>query len=138
MNILRSRDGYVLLLSILAIGLIATSTVASLLLLGGAAEKTAWSTSLSLQAMENARTCVERAFLELRTDPTYAGDESMTLSSGTCALRSIGGTGNGTRRICASGEKMGVTRRLEVQVATLFPHTRIDFWREVPSFTLCP
>ncbi|MFA6523775.1 MAG: hypothetical protein WCS85_05405 [Candidatus Peribacteraceae bacterium] len=138
MNILRSRDGYVLLISVLAIGLIASSTVASLLLLGGASEKTAWSTSLSLQAMENARTCVERAFLELRADPTYAGDASLTLPNGSCELRPVGGTGNDTRTICASGEKMGVTRRLEVQAATIFPRLEIDFWREVASFTLCP
>lgn len=134
----RQRRGYVFLVSVLAIGTIVAATTVSLLLLGGAAERTAASLAHSVQALENARTCVERGLASLRADPTYAGEETFVLEAGACALQPVGGAGNGPRTICATGEDRGSVRRLEVRVTTLLPRVTVKDWREVSSFSFCP
>jgi hypothetical protein len=133
----RRRGGYVFLISVLAIGAIATATTISMLLLGLAAQQSGFTILQSTQALEYAHTCVERALLELRTDPYYVGEKTFTFTYGSCVLDSIGGANNVNRTICAEGYSGDVVRRVEVKVAKLLPTTTIDTWREVENFTYC-
>jgi len=135
---LPSRKGYVFLLSVLVIGTIVAATTVSLLILGGAAERTAVSFMQSIQALENARICVERGLYELRADPTYTGEETFVLDGGSCELQPIGGAGNGPHTLCALGSNGGSLRRIEVRASTILPRVTVDVWREVSSFSLCP
>ncbi|MDD4319080.1 MAG: hypothetical protein PHW10_02020 [Candidatus Peribacteraceae bacterium] len=134
----RERHGYVFLLSVLAVGTIASATAASLLLLGGAVERTTFAIEQSLQAYENAGTCVERALVSLRADLAYPGGETLTLARGTCDLRETGGAGSGPRTVCAAGRSGKAVRHLEVRLETIYPRVTVVSWREVPSITLCP
>lgn len=138
MRTFRSRPGYVFLLSVLAIGTIATAAVLSLLLLGGSAEKTAYSLQQSMQALEYAQACAERSIENLRLDAVYGGDETAAFEGGTCDIHPIGGYGNGPRVLCIEGRSGSALRRLEVRIERLFPQVIVSLWREVPSFTLCP
>jgi hypothetical protein len=138
MNHPASRPGYVFLISVLVVGVIASAVTVSLLLLGGAAERTAYSLQESVQAFENAQTCIERGLLALRADLNYAGGETVTLARGTCALRAIGGSGNLPRMLCAEGRSGLSVRRVEVKTIRIFPAVLVDTWHEVPSFTFCP
>lgn len=132
------RSGYVFLLSVLFVGAIAITTVAALVLLGIASERSGFSFSKSTQARWNARTCVERALRSLRDSNSYAGSETFTLVDGTCTLRAIGGSGNANRRICVEGRAGDAVRRIEVDVEELLPVGEIRTWREVAAFSLCP
>ncbi len=132
------RPGYLLLMTVLIIGAIAISTTITLLLVSGAAEGSAYTLGQSMQAVENAQTCVERALQSLRTDLTYAGSETVALSSGNCVIRPVGGSGNEDRQICVQGIVGNTLRQFEVRVAAVYPQLRIASWLEVTSFSLCP
>lgn len=133
----RGHGGYIFLLSVLFVGAIAATAAATIVLLGIGAGKSGDALSKSEQALQNAQTCVERALLSLRSDANYAGNETLTITRGTCTLMSIGGSGNQNRIICARGAYRSTTRRVEVRVATLLPRGTIDSWQEVSSFILC-
>lgn len=138
MHFSRVRDGYVFLVTVLIIGVIATVTATSLMLLGWAAEQNGQLVAQSSQAFENAQTCVEQALRNLRYDPAYVGSGTITLTYGSCKLRAIAGQGNDERVICSEGINGQNTRRLEVTISRLYPSVIVRSWREVPTFSLCP
>lgn len=133
----RNRDGYVFLISVLFVGAIAMATAATLIVLGIGAERTGRVYAQSSQALSNAETCVERALRSLRMSLSYAGSETVALTSGTCEIKAIGGSGNFNRSICVKGIAGNVTRRLEVRAQELLPVGEISSWQEVGTFTLC-
>lgn len=133
----RERGAYVFLISVLFIGAIAMSTAATLVVLGVGSIKSSIATTQSTQAMHNAETCVERALRSLRTSSSYEGNETLTLTTGSCVLQPIGGSGNLNRIICAKGIVGNIVRRVEVQVTRLRPAGEISSWQEVADFHLC-
>lgn len=134
---LKSRDGYIFLVTVLVIGVIASATAASLMLLGWAAEQNGLLLVQSTQAYEYAQTCAERTLRELRSDLGYAGNVTVTFERGSCQIHSIGGSANENRHICITGLSGDAVRRVQVDVAALFPSVRVRTWEEVSSFTLC-
>ena len=133
-----SRPGFVFLISVLAVGTIALATVVSLLMLGGAAEKSTATLIDSMQAFENAYTCAERALSTLKSDLSYAGGETFVLTKGTCGVLPVGGYGNEDRILCVEGKVGGTNRRMELEIGKFFPRPEINSWNEVSAFTLCP
>lgn len=132
-----ARQGYIFLVSVTVIGVIATATATSLLLLGWAAEQNGYSVTNSAQAFEYAHTCAERVLRELRNDSNYPGDTIVTFDQGNCTIRPIGGAGNERRFICIEGESKESIRRIQIYVDTIFPTTTIQSWQEVSAFSLC-
>ena len=133
-----ARPGYVFLVSVLVIGAIASTTAVSLVLVGLAAGQTGFAVSQSAQALGNANTCLERTLRSLRLDLTYAGGETFTLTTGTCTVHDIGGAGNAHRAVCVEGQVRETVRRLQADLDEVFPAVKVDSWREVEEFTLCP
>lgn len=132
-----SHKGYVFLVTVLMIGAIASTTLLSLLLLGWAAEQNGALVERSQRAFEFMQTCAERSLRSLRLDPTYAGDETVTFSGGSCIIYPITGSGNADRTICIESISAPVTRRMEIQISRLFPRVIIRSWQEVTTFTYC-
>ncbi len=133
------RPAYVFLLTVLVIGAIASAAATSLVLLGIARQQSSLTASQSAQALEMARTCVERGLRSLRLDLAYDGGVGVTLSEGSCVIRHLGGGGNSDRVLCTEGRSGYAVRRLEVGVRRVLPSTRIAFWNEVAEFTgACP
>lgn len=135
---LRSRPGYAFLVTVLVIGVMATATATSLLLLGWAAEQNGFLIERSAQAEEYARSCMERTFRRLRLEPSYAGGETITFPKGTCVIRPVAGDGVNDRRVCVEGKSGHSTRRFQAAVAEMFPRIKTSSFSEVPDFTLCP
>lgn len=134
---LRSRSGYILLITILIIGAIASAILTSLLMLGTSASQVSQSVHQANQALGAAQGCADYALLKLRQSPSYAGDETLTLSTGTCEILSVGGIGNNNRLVCAEGVAGDSVRRLEIVVNQVLPQTKIFSWQEVAVFSLC-
>ena len=138
MNItVQNRDGYVYMLMVLFVGIIALTVLGSYMLLSVTALQTSRSVQLSMQSLSNAHTCVERALLSMQSDLTYSGNETLTLTEGSCTLQTIGGSGSQDRTVCASGAVGNTTRRIEVYVNSVIPSVGIKSWQEVSSFTQC-
>lgn len=138
MKILRLRDGYIFLVSILVIGAVASATAISLLLLGWASEQNGYLVTQSSQAYEYAHTCAERALRSLRADLGYAGSGRVLFSNGSCFVEPTAGTGNEDRAICVEAISGNSTHRMEIGIARVFPSVQIRRWEEVNSFTACP
>lgn len=133
-----AHPGYIFLVSVLMIGVISSTTLLSLLLLGWAAEQNGQLSVQSQQSLEYMQTCAERSIRSLRLDPTYTGEERYRFGSDSCYIRVIGGSGNNDRTICLEGLSGNVTRRMEIRVSALFPSVVIRSWQEVSAFSYCP
>ncbi len=132
-----SQKGYILLITILFVGAIASAILSSVLLLGTSSNQVSLSVLEANQALAQAQGCAEYALRALRDSPYYAGGEIVTLGAGTCEVLPVGGIGNSNRLICTEGKVQDTVRRLEVIVSQLLPATTIYSWQEVPVFTLC-
>jgi hypothetical protein len=133
-----SHDGYIFLISVLVVGVIAGATSTSLMLLGWAAEQNGQLAVQSYQSFANAQTCIERAIRTLRSNLSYGGSGTYILEYGSCTVHAIGGTDNDDRTICATGISGSSTHRLQIQLDSLYPSVIVRKWQEVPTFTLCP
>lgn len=138
MRIPPSRPGYVLLISVLAVGAIVTLMVAVLLLLSATIARSTISLEQSARAMTYANTCAERMLLDLFRDPNATSNGTVTFAFGSCTTSPVAGVGNTDRAICVEGLSGTVRRRLEISVSRLLPSVRVRSWREVTQFSLCP
>lgn len=134
---MRSRDGYIFLITVLVIGVIASATAASLMLLGWAAEQNGLLLVQSGQALEYAQACAERSLRALRSDLSYAGNATVAFERGSCEIERIGGTGNENRYLCIAGYSGDTVHRIQIHVRSLFPTPVIRSWEEISAFTLC-
>jgi hypothetical protein len=128
------NNGYVLLLSVLVVGAIGATVAVSLLVLGVISSKTTLAAQQSVQARALADTCAHEAIERLSRDDTYPAGDTITLSTGTCTVDALDGTGTTNRTVQTTGEVGTVTRRVEVTIGDLdFPMV-VDSWEEVGDF----
>jgi|TARA_Y100000310_G_C20696835_1_gene826309 hypothetical protein len=131
------RSGYTFLLAVLFIGAISIAVTGTMLLLS-------WVSMHNVEIMENsgkgyelAMTCTEHALLELFEDFTYAGNEEITESNGTCFVLPIGGAGYENRTLCIESESGNTIRRFETILKRVLPSIEVAAWQEVEVFTSC-
>jgi len=134
---LRSRSGYVFLLSIIMVGAIAVATLGSLLMIGVGSLQIGGTVQQSEQARSLAQTCAERALRSLWEDGAYIGSEEFTFAEGTCAIWRVGGSGNENRSLCTEGNVGSTVRRYEILLQRVLPSIQVYAWREVEQFTAC-
>lgn len=132
-----SQSGYILLISILVIGAIASAILSSLLLLGISANQVSFSVQQASQSLANAQACAEYGLMKLRQTPSYAGNEFVTIGTNQCEILPVGGIGNNNRVLCAEGKVGDSVRRLEIVINQVLPQTKIYSWQEVAVFSLC-
>lgn len=136
--ILRStHDGYILLITILVIGAIASAILSSLMLLGISANHVSFSVLQAGQSLANAQACAEYGLIKLRQTPSYAGNEFITIGTDQCEILTIGGIGNNNRVLCTEGKIGDSVRRLEIVINQVLPQTKIYSWQKVAVFSLC-
>lgn len=123
-------NGYILLISVIIVGAIATSVAVALLFLSAADSKNAISHQQSEQAKATANACAEEALEQIRTDKNFTGTNSIALNNGLCTY-TIANTGGQTRSIISSSTVSNVTRRLSVSVTAINPII-IMAWQETP------
>lgn len=131
------RGGYIFLLSVLVVGIISSTVVLTLVLLGLASIRSGFALQQSAKAFGYAEACAERALSELRADNAYEGGDTIVFADGTCETLLTGGIGNENRTVCAEGQVDSTVRRLEIVVDRLLPSTRVYSWQEVDIFTFC-
>lgn len=131
------REGYIFLLTVLFVGIIAFSVVGSYLLFATVALQTGYAAEQSAQALELARTCAEQAIFSLQDNTAYAGEETLVRAEGTCTIFVPAGTGNSDRVICTQGTVGSAVRNMEIFIDSVLPAAEISSWREVSSITAC-
>ncbi len=133
----KERHGFILLITILIIGAIASAILSSLLLLGISSTQVSFSVQQSGEALAAAQGCAEYALLQLRQSPSYAGNEFKVLGTTQCEILAIGGIGNNNRSVCVEGTAGDTIRRLEIAISQILPQTQVYSWQEVSVFSLC-
>lgn len=131
------RKGFILLISILIIGAIASAILSSLLLLGMSANQVSLSVQQSEKALATAQACAEYALLKLRQSPAYDGNEFLSFGDDQCEVLTVGGIGNNNRAVCTEGTSGEAIRRLEIAINQVLPQTTLYSWQEVGIFSLC-
>lgn len=132
-----TRNGYILLITILVIGAVASAILSSLMLLGISANHVSFSVLQASQSLANAQACAEYGLMKLRESPSYAGNEFLTVGADQCEILTVGGIGNNNRVLCAEGRVGDSIRRLEIVINQVLPQTKIYSWQEVAVFSLC-
>ncbi len=126
------KNGFVTLTSVLIIGAVCLAIAVSILYSSIDSNKSGYVSLLSSQARGIAQACAETALSKLKQDSKYAGGETLTIDTGSCAISSVSGSGASNRTFTASGTVKGVTRKLSVSVATVSPQMTLSSWQEVP------
>lgn len=123
-------NGYILLISVVILGAIATAIATALLFLGAGDSKNAISHQLSEQAKAGVNACAEEALEQIRENTNFSGTNSISINSGICAY-SVTNTGGQNRTITASSTVGTVTRRATISVTAINPKI-IATWQETP------
>lgn len=130
--------GFVLLLSTMFVGAIASIILTSVLLLGTNSGLVHFSVQQSAKALAAAHACAEVALQTLRNNPGYEGNQFLYPSANeSCEILPIGGTGNANRLLCTEGQAGDTIRRLEIVINTIYPQITVASWQEVSIFSLC-
>lgn len=126
------QKGFVAIIAVLVISAIGISIGLSLILIGINSTRTSLSQIQSAQARGLANACMEEALQKLRESIYYSGNEAQTLTSGSCQIQTITGSGNTNRTITTSSTVGSDTRKVQVVVSTVNPAIAISSWQEIP------
>ena len=134
-NTIKQKSAFATLFSVIIMGMISLSLVASMLLISIDSGKVDEAQRSGTSALALAHACAEIALNKLKLDNTYTGNEIVTLGSNTCQILTISGNGNTNRVIqtsgtVGSGTAGTYTLKLEVSVTTVNPTTVINYWQQ--------
>lgn len=128
------EGGYITLLSTLFLVAIGGVVAGSLLLLGLGSGRTSLVLYQSNQAKALANACTEEAIQKLRESIYYAGSETLTLTTGSCQIQAVAGTGNSNRTVQTTASVGTIQRKIKVVITTVNPAIVISSWQEVADF----
>lgn len=130
----KNKKGYVLLYSVIILGMVVLAMALYLSWLGVFSLQNKKSFFNSKTAQNLAETCAENALMELWNDENAPGDTMSNLFGGTgdCSY-AISGSGE-TRTIEASGEFRDIIRKTKVSIDQISTNINITSWREVADF----
>ncbi len=126
------KDGYIALVTVLIVGLVASTVMVSLIVLGLGYSRTGQTTVLSTQARQTADACAEYALLQIRNDSGYTvTNASLNINNISCVY-SVTNLGGSNRQIDVVATANTVKRKLQIQISSLSPKIVISSWQEIP------
>lgn len=129
-GLLPCANGYILLISVVILGAIATSIAVALLFLGVGDSKNAISFQQSERAKAAVNGCAEEILEQIRENSSFAGSGNLAISGNSCDYTIIN-TGGETRSITVSSTASSVTRRASITITALNPQI-VATWQETP------
>lgn len=124
---MKNNCGYVALMTVLILGVVASVIATSLVMMGLDHSRTALSESRSAIAKSAADACIDDALRQIRLVPSYAGTGNLTLADATCSYTVIAAS---TSSITAMGISGNSTRRATVNLSARMPNIVISKWEE--------
>lgn len=125
--------GYIALMTVLIVGLIATSLTVSLLLLGTSQTKTTIALDESNRAKALTNACAEEALQQIRDSTAFAGSGALTFGTDTCTYTVID-LGGENRQITSTGNANAAVRKVKIIINDITPLILISSWQEVADF----
>lgn len=123
-------NGYVLLISVIILGAIATSIAVTLLFLGSGDSKNAISHQQSEFAQATVNACAEEALEQIRSSTSFTGTNNISINNGSCTY-AVTNTGGETRLVTASSTVDGINRHVSIIITAINPKLVVS-WQEIP------
>lgn len=134
MKVFRKKNAFISLISVLVISIAGTAIALTLLWLSTGSTKSRIAITGSSQAGELANLCAEVALNNLKRNINYSGNETISVTEGSCQILSVLGSGNNNRTIQTSGTVGTYIRKVEVQIQEVSPQIQLTSWQEVADF----
>jgi hypothetical protein len=125
--------GYVTLISISVVGMIALSIAITLTLFGVNSSQSSLSYGALKQAENIANACAEEALEVIKLNTSFTGTNNLNFGSNTCTY-TVSSQGGQNRTIDASGSVNGAVRKIKVIISALSPNISITSWQDVADF----
>lgn len=129
----QKKKGYAALMGVLILGLVIALLVPALLINSTDNFKISESITNSNQALVQTESCAEIALEKLRQNNSYSGNETISLSTGTCTIRPISGSGQ-TKTIELSSNVNSYTRKVRIITSQLTPLILVSSWQDISDF----
>lgn len=129
----RSFKGFVILINVLAVAIVGSTIVISLLWLAIGSSNNHVTLLNSMQTRNLANACVEVALQEIRNNTSYSGSDVVSINDIECSY-TVTIPSNGNREITASSTYNNVVKKIEVLVSQVDPTIIISSWQEVADF----
>lgn len=142
----QKNDGYILLFSVLLIGIVASTIVVSSLVVGMDNHRTGFTKLNSAQARNLATACGEEALQRISDEQNFDGTDTSQINNGDCQY-TVYDLGGQNRMIEAIGFKNGNTKRVLIEIEStnldtptspedtpITPSMNIASWQEVSEF----
>lgn len=125
--------GYIALLSVIAIGVIGTAIMLSVMLQGINITKTNIAVEKAGQARVLASSCGEEALQKILETGTTSSSGNLTVASGTCSY-TITSTTSQIIIVQSTGFVDTIVSKIKIIVATTTPSIVLSSWQEVGDF----
>ena len=122
-----AKRGYVALMTVIILSVVATVVATSLVLLGLGYSRTALSESQSAMAKSAADACAEDALRQIRLVSSFGGNGGLTLTNATCTYVV---SSNATGSVIAIGYSGNITRRVTIDISARIPNIAFTKWQE--------
>ncbi|MBI4272838.1 hypothetical protein HY621_03225 [Candidatus Uhrbacteria bacterium] len=126
-------QGFILLLSVLLIGVVGLAIVTSILLLGTNSSRTSFTLEQSNHAKAIANACAEEAMEQIRDSTSFTGSGNLSFSRGTCSY-TVTSQGGQNRTVTASSTVSTIIRKVKVIISSITPTITVTSWQEVTDF----
>lgn len=122
--------GYVALMTVIVLGVVATVVATSLVILGLGHSRSALSENQTAQAKVAADACSEEALKQISLSSSYTGTGNLTLSTGVGCSYTVTNTGGPSRQITSSGTSGPNIRKETITITAVTPNIVFSSWQE--------
>jgi len=129
----KQQNGFILLISVLVVGMVCLAIATSLLLAGIDFSRASLALDQSNQAKALVNACAEEALQQIRDSIPFNGNGNLSLGPGSCTYTVTQQTGQ-NRTITASGTVGTVTRKVKIILDKITPQINITNWQELADF----
>ena len=128
------KNGYIALMAVLIIGAVVLNVAIASTIISILSSKNGLISQDLTAATELANACAEKALMDLKEHPTYSGNETITLGSGTCQVLPIDNLGGDNRQIKVVGNVNNRLRKIKINLTAINPTMTVTSWLEVSDF----
>lgn len=129
----RSFKGFVILINVLAVAIVGSTIVISLLWLAIGSSSNHVTLLNSMQTRNLANACVEVALQEIRNNTSYSGSDVVSINDIECSY-TVTILPASAREITASSTYNNVVKKIKVLASQVDPAIIISSWQEVADF----
>lgn len=122
----KKRKGFITLISVVLLTVISVSIVSVDLFISTDDQVATRTVTDSFQADYLSETCVEVALNKLKLSTSYTGNETITVSFGSCTISTVSGTGNTNRSFTTNATVGDTNRQYRVTVTQVNPTTTMS------------